>query len=91
MSLTRLASTLKRASVQKVKQDAVGQFLHVFIREARSSEFGEMVAFSHVPGCGIIGARGENNVSLFVNAHDSAFPEQSLWELDVHLANIDGL
>lgn len=74
LSLSRFTSTLERISIQEVEQDAVGQFLHVFIRKTRSAELAEMVAFSHVPGGGIIGARCENNVSLFIDAHDPTFP-----------------
>lgn len=49
-----------------------------------------MVTFSHVAGGGIVGARRENNVSLFIDAHDPTLPQKSFWELDVYFANING-
>lgn len=50
-----------------------------------------MIALRHVARSCVVGAGRENHEPVLIDAHEPAFPEKCLRELDVDFANVNRL
>ena len=91
LSLSRLTSTLKGASIEEIQQDAIRQLLSVFIRETRCFELGHVVTFGHVTTARVNIRWREDQIAFFVDPDKSSLPEKRIGELDIDLTNIGWL
>jgi hypothetical protein len=82
----RLASALQCPAVDKVEDNAVGQLLTILIRWVWRAELAEVEALDDALFVGLGGAQDE--VARRVDLNPSAFPEQSVGELNVEVAYV---
>lgn len=90
-----LTRDLQSPSFDKVQHNTIRQFLHLDVGDSGYSEFAQMES----PSCTTIRSilaiavgckgRGEDEVALRVKEHRSTFPEEGIWELDIHVTDVD--
>lgn len=85
------ARTLESTAIKEIEDDAVGEFLFVFIGETRRSELAQVIPLGCDTAGRIADTGPENQRSVTLDADVSSFPEKGAGELDIELANFNCL